>query len=506
MNLNILESLDLLTELSKSKALPIKHPDRFELDLIIKGLFYCLNDKVYHQEFPEKAAITDTEWLCANEGAIVLTDELNEVTIKRPYCCQFIGLSGKTYLWFQPGNYKTKRLKLCTLGSTCNTLVVHNIAADRPMFTEAWLSNTNNGVNFFCTMSAHLLCAGVSDQQSYYYSEGQTGPRAGGLKNLVDTYNFWSATEWPEVMELNAPRGKAEVASKKIRNIFYKGTLAEINASLVDLISYAIEDVNKTFAIFRNIFPAWLNALPSKESQYFYLKRAKVNYSIPSYFKDWFIATEAKYQAIKAEIKALVKENNENKVKEFLDELKTAQILAYTFEELPAKYKNKAGTQVLKKWNNPWLLAQELNPEVISIIDRWNNKYPAVNWKLDKTGFPLWYLNCDDSADSPICQLLLDASFITSEGPQPITYDKTLKFVYLRNGATIKITSPKKGLNTKDNCGSILSKDFIPYWENGTFTTHSESAKKIVNKMSEISYWTSVRSRLAELVVLSEQS
>lgn len=504
MNPKIIASLNYLKQLSQTVLLDYILPDRFELDLIKKGLFYCLNDKSYSKNFPEEACFADTEWLCSNEGAVYLTEHLPEVTVKRPFCAQFIGLSGRSYLWFQPSNYSDpKALVLCSLGDTCRTLVVHNIAADRQMFTESFTQNTNEGPNFFCTMSAHLLCAGVSDQQSFSYTAGQEGPRAGGLKNLIDVFNFWSETPFPEVFELSAKRGTAQQESKKIRDIFYKGSLADVNAMLPELIQYGMQDVNKVLAIFKNLYPAWLDALPSVESQYFYLKRAKVNYAIPTYFKEWFLETEAQYQAIKTEIQTLVKANNETKVKEFLLELEAAPILSFTLEELPAKYKNKAGTKVLKKWDNPWLLAQELNLAVVAIISKWNTKYPAVNWKVNESGYPIWYLASDDSADSPICQLLLEAVYNTDGNSYPITFDKVLKFVYITESNEVKkIVSPKKGQNTKDNCGSILSKDFIPYWDNGVFQTDSEVAKTIVDKMRLITYWTSVRSRLAELVVL----
>jgi hypothetical protein len=68
----------------------------------------------------------------------------------------------------------------------------------------------------------------------------------------------------------------------------------------------------------------------------------------------------------------------------------------------------------------------------------------------------------------------------------------------------VKITSPKKGLATKDNCGSVLSKEFTPLWETGVLSCSTDIAKQITVLMSRISYWTSVRSRLAELVALTQ--
>ena len=124
--------------------------------------------------------------------------------------------------------------------------------------------------------------------------------------------------------------------------------------------------------------------------------------------------------------------------------------------------------------------------------------YPAGSWKLDKEGIPDWYANTNHSADSPICQLLLDPQYTYAVGKSAaITYDKLKKFVYYIDSEQIKITSPKKGLNTKDNCGSILAKDFIDLWDEEALFTKGPEAQEIVKLMSSISYWTSVRKRLS---------
>jgi hypothetical protein len=497
MNHQIIQSLNDLANLSKTK--PGSAPSVVSRD-IKPGLFYCFDEDKYYEEFPEVACFADTEWQCSNEGAYDLTPDLS-VTIKVPYSCQFIGLSGKYYLWVRDRAEGQSPVS-CRLGAVIRTIVVHNMAADRPMFRESSEPNTNYGPNFFCTMSAHLLCAGLSDQQSFYYREGQTGNRAGSLKNLIDVYNFWSAEPYPKTMEYSARRGTAEPGSKKIRNIFYKGTASEIDAMFPELMAYGLEDVRKVSAIFTNLYPAWLDSLPSVESQYFYLKRAKVNYSLPSYYKEWFLSTEAKYQAIKAEIRELIKANTQDKLNEFILETGAVFKPVYKIDSLEPRFLNKARTKILKRWDNPWLLNQELNPEFKKVIQKWNEKYPAVSWEVDSKGIPAWYSKCDHSPDSPICQLLMDITYNHEGTPCPVSYDPSTKFVYKAGSGALsrKIVSPKKGLNTKDNCGSVLSKDFIPLWESGVLSTQSPIAKQVVEKMSLITYWTSVRSRLAELV------
>ncbi len=66
MNPKILESLQHLKLLNQTELLPINYPDRLELSLIKKGLFYCLNDKSYHQEFPEVACFADFELMSSS--------------------------------------------------------------------------------------------------------------------------------------------------------------------------------------------------------------------------------------------------------------------------------------------------------------------------------------------------------------------------------------------------------------------------------------------------------
>jgi hypothetical protein len=509
MNPKIVRSLELLHELQsvvvKDYAM-LSQSELLELYHYANG-FYCFNTALWHSTLPEEAAVADTEWLCSHEGSVDIAGIMT--TIRKPFCAQFIGLSGNSYIWFQPGDYRDpKTLSYCDLGELCNTLVVHNIAADRPMFLQSHNRNTNEGPNFFCTMSAHLLCAGVSSQQSWNYQMGSDKPRVGGLKNLVDVYNFWSQTEFPRVLELGAKRGNVKAEAKEIRDIFYKGDLKTVLGMLQELVTYGMSDVQKVVEVYRNLFPAWLDTLPAKESRYFYLKRAKVNYSLSDQYASWFRSTESKYQVIKEQINELIQANNQAKLSEFKLEI-DKEIEADPISHIPDSFclKNKPRT-LAKKWypnaeGKSYLLAQALVPGVQAVISKWQVKYNAGNWAIDNSCSPKW-AKTESSCDSPISQLLLDATYkYSSDLPAaPVMFDKNVKFVYYRGAEMVKITSPKKGLNTKDNTGSILAKDYIALWETGVLSCSTDTAKQITVLMSQISYWTSVRSRLAELAVL----
>lgn len=513
MNSKILRSLDLLHQLQTVEVKSYQLPDQTQL-LRMHGVpgFHNLVTKEVTEFLPETACFADFEWLCSNEGSTYITEELSAVTIRMPFMGQFIGESGNSYIWFQPGDYaQPETLEFCSVGERCNTFVVHNIAADRPMIAESYNPNTNEGPNFFCTMSAHVLCAGVSSQQSWEYQIGSDKPRSGGLKNLVDVYNFWSETDFPTVLNLGAKRGSVKAESKAIRDVFFKGSLKTVLGLLEELCHYGMADVEKVAKLYKNLFPAWLDSLPAKESQYFYLKRAKSNYALMAQFKEWFLVTEAQYQAICSEINDLIQANNQTKLAEFKAELNQSMTNFNPTAEALAPYclKGKQGT-LAKKWQSepgklPYLLAQELHLETQSVINHWQQLYNAGSWKVNSSGLPSW-AKTESSADSPISQLLLDATYrySTDLSPAVVMFDKTKKFVYYDNkNQLVKITEPKKGLNTKDNCGSVLSKGFIELWENGVLSCNTDTAKKVTELMGQISYWTSVRSRLAELYVLA---
>lgn len=489
MNPNILKSLKHLELLSKVKTLPYKTPN---WHTIPKLVFYCLNTEEITDSLPEEAFFADFEYQCNHEGSITLPG-FDPVQKKKPFCGQFIGLSGKSYVWFGDGE------ALCSVGDTATTFIVHNITADRPMILESWNPNTNLGPNFFCTMSAHLLLAGISGQQDWSYKAGDLGPRAGGLKNLIDVFNFWSAESYPEVMNRFATRGKARIAEKEIREIFYKGTSKEIAARLPELMTYGFEDVDKLVKLFPSMYDCWLEQLPMLESQYFYFKRAKVNYSLDSDFRTWFENTELKYQTELKLIDTKVRELTDSIVIGFTNEID--KVISSNPIEPPQECFTKSSkyTKLKAKYNNTYVLHKEFNPKLSFVVEKYSDEYPCINWELTNKGLPVW-------ADKPISsrsvdmQLLLKPKFRDTVNTQvQVKYARACGFYYEKDGVRVKITSPKKGLNTKDNCGSLFSKDFISYWESGVLSTDSGKSNEIVSVMASISYWTSVRSRLAEI-------
>jgi hypothetical protein len=489
MNPSIIKSLKHLKLLAQVKTLPYETTDWHSIPKLI---FYCLNTEEITDQLPEEAFFADFEWQCNHEGSITLPN-FDPIQRKKPFCGQFIGLSGKSYVWFGNGE------ALCSVGDTATTFVVHNIAADRPMISESWNPNTNLGPNFFCTMSAHLLLAGISGQQDWSYKAGDLGPRAGGLKNLIDVFNFWSAETYPEVMNRFATRGKARIAEKEIREIFYKGTAKEIAARLPELMAYGLEDVDKLVKLFPSMYACWLNQLPMLESQYFYFKRAKVNYSLDSDFKTWFENTEQKYQEALQQIDSKVVDLTQSIVTNFTNEIDEV-ISSNPIEPQQECYtKGSKYTKLKAKYKNAYVLHKEYNPKLNFVVEKYADEYPCISWELTNNGLPLW-------ADKPITsrsvdmQLLLKPKYRDSvESLVQVKYARECGFYYEKSGLRVKITSPKKGLNTKDNCGSLFSKDFIAYWENDTLSTEAPESKEIVQLMGSISYWTSVRSRLAEV-------
>jgi hypothetical protein len=450
-----LELISQFTEVKSKQFGPINWKKLREQKLV----FHNLNTKEITETLPEEAAIVDFEWLV-------------ETGMKRPF-----------YVWFGDSQ------NLCSVGTSCKTFICHNIEADRPCILESYEQNTNLGPNFFCTMSAHLLVAGIGNQQAFRYQPGATKARVGGLKNLIDVFNFWSAETYPEVLDYKAKRGEAKLEEKEIRDIFLTDEFQVLNR-LNDLMTYGFEDVDKVLRMLPSLHKAWMVSLPAKESQYFYLKRAKVNYSLSPEFHSWFENTEIIYQEKIAEVELKVKQITEQIQSEFNSDLESIKIP----DVLPEDFYTKSKVPKLKKkYENKNIIIKELDLAK-QVVAKYTKLFPDFTWQVSSAGAPLFLEGL--TSKSPAFQLLLSPTFRDN----PIFYSREIGFFYReKDGTQTKVTSPKKGLNTKDNCGSIFSKDFMDYWEDGTFKVDNEIAKEVVKVMSEISYWISIRTRIGEI-------
>lgn len=470
---------------------PVEYTQQFPWSLekciedgFVSDLWFDLQGQVYLNGIPEEFIALDFEWVVVESPAPIIGTAVGM-------------LSGKQYVWLSsrldPMGDQTP--KLCKIGDQVLLCLVHNVAADRPKVFEAHKDNSNLPPFFMCTSALHLLCAGAGGQQTWGFNSEDFKPyytEAGALKNLLDTYNFWTNSD-------------VQPEAKLIRNVFRDKPLSDIRLLFSELMDYSLKDPVMVAKLFAPLYKDYLVANPSEEGQYFAFKRGAVSINPIPNFEVWANSIEEDYQKKQLELNEITREILKEKALEFKKQI-DLNLVDYTLEELPADMKLKSGKAVKKNFANIYKQNMELNKNVRNICASWEEKYPAKDWDVAKDGFPSWYSELDELRyGSAISQLLCDLSIKTDEGICQITYErgqKGRKFLYRRPcGEVARVVNPAKGPMSEDNCGSLFAKDYISLFENGVIYSENIKANKITKLAADLSYWTSVRARVFHIIV-----
>jgi DNA polymerase gamma 1 len=454
---------------------------------LIDEIWFDLNGLKYPSGLPFKSGSIDFEWLMTEQNSSSIAPLIGTAQDEE---------TGMLYVWL------SKRLlnrnnppTLCPVGSTVRNLSCHNLAADRPKILESHL--IDDDIKWTCTMSTHLIVAGVGSQQSWGFSmEEGTEPyytEFSSTNGLIAVHNFW------------VPDSSVTAESKKTRNIFVEGTMEDVRENFPEIMAYALRDSVLVNEIVRYLMPAFYKALPSDIRQEAALIRGNTSLALAPHFKEWVESCEEEYQIacnwLNKKAAILINLVSAQFQKELLETLKV-----YELEELPLEFRTKKGAGPLMKKYAPAgggsiALNLALNPLTCQVVSKWETRFRTRSWEPDSAGLPKW-LKTEVTFESPLIQDLCELVYFG----QQVVYEsgKTgRKFCYVdkSTGELAKVFSPKKGPSTKDNCGSLFAKDFVSLFEDGSITSEKPIAIEIVTKAAELSYWTSIRSRMFKLLL-----
>lgn len=479
-----------------SQSFPFTLEEIKEFGLV--NVWFDLKGFIFPEGIPSEAIAVDYEWLVEESP--------------NPIIGTAISIEGDQYFWLddrllldtKDPNYAIQKGKLCSVGPTVKLAICHNIAADRPRTLESYTKSSDE-LLWFDTSAVHLILCGVGSQQSWafkveednqpYFTEG------GSLKNLLDVYNFHCSNH-KDFKPLLAE-------SKAIRNIFFKGSLADVQNSFADLMDYSLRDPLIVAHMVTELYAKYLDATPSDASRYALFIRGQVNMKPIPDLSRWFNTVESEYQSRLLLLNDLINKISQQKIKTFIAGLKAVAFDLQTLESLvpknsvlrkkDGKFKNnvlKSGSAVDLVYHS---LNLEFNEQYKSICDQWSKNYGAKNWSLIDKWLPE-ILTEGFTIKSANAQSLCDFQIKTSGHPKgtKIFYGRSIGFYFLTaDGLKQKVTSPKKGPKTLDNCGSLLGKDFVDLFETSVIFSENEKADQVCQLATEISYWTSVRKRLA---------
>ncbi|XP_030137690.3 DNA polymerase subunit gamma-1 [Taeniopygia guttata] len=154
-------------------------------------------------------------------------------------------------------------------------VVGHNVAFDRAFIKEQYLIQGSK-MRFLDTMSMHMAISGLTGFQRSLWMAAKHGKRKGlqqvkeHMKRTRSKAEGLAVTSWDWVhvssinnlADVHALYVGGEPLEKEAREIFVKGTMADIRSNFQELVSYCARDVQATHEVFQEQLPLFMERCP----------------------------------------------------------------------------------------------------------------------------------------------------------------------------------------------------------------------------------------------------
>ncbi|KAM7010472.1 DNA polymerase subunit gamma-1 isoform 1-T1 [Passerculus sandwichensis] len=154
-------------------------------------------------------------------------------------------------------------------------VVGHNVAFDRAFIKEQYLIQGSK-MRFLDTMSMHMAISGLTGFQRSLWMAAKQGKRRGLQQVKEHMKKTRSKAEGPVVTswdwvhvgsinnlaDVHALYVGGEPLEKEARELFVKGTMADIRSNFQDLVSYCARDVQATHEVFQEQLPLFMERCP----------------------------------------------------------------------------------------------------------------------------------------------------------------------------------------------------------------------------------------------------
>lgn len=371
------------------------------------------------------------------------------------------------YLWIHPCLLSGQDYEptLISIGSD-KIIIAHNASFDKVRVTESYqLTDSNVWLD---TMSMHINVSGLASGQRFWFTQESTNfsptwSKHGALNNLVDCYNFHCL-----------PLTNLQKSAKNDRNIFvHADHIREIVLQLPHLLQYALKDAYYTQCLFYSLFPKYHQANPSLTTLVGHTTLMRSFLPLHDDWDSWVQRCEQLWANCLE---------------------KQTQLLSTIALELLEAFRNdEIDTQT-----DPWLsqMDWEVNSKVTKTGKPASKWYGYPNWVRDiaKVGSDRSLIISKITTKQQISHLLLRLKW---DG-NPIIHSKSLGWCFFnqQTQALERIPHPKE---QDANVGNLITKDFLAEFESGLISSDLPQAQELLDLSIAISYWTSVRSRVAEV-------
>uniref|UniRef100_A0A8C0V9M1 DNA polymerase subunit gamma-1 n=1 Tax=Cyanistes caeruleus TaxID=156563 RepID=A0A8C0V9M1_CYACU len=154
-------------------------------------------------------------------------------------------------------------------------VVGHNVAFDRAFIKEQYLIQGSK-MRFLDTMSMHMAISGLTGFQRSLWMAAKHGKRKGlqqvkeHMKKMRSKAEGPAITSWDWVhvssinnlADVHALYVGGEPLEKEARELFLKGTMADVRSNFQDLMSYCARDVQATHEVFQEQLPLFMERCP----------------------------------------------------------------------------------------------------------------------------------------------------------------------------------------------------------------------------------------------------
>lgn len=368
---------------------------------------------------------------------------------------------------------------LVPLGTVNSLLIAHNVAFDRQRTHEAYYLRHDPfhptepfGNLWLDTMSMHINVSGLASEQRFMFSQsdktfmGVTKPAwadKGAMNNLVDAYNFHCQPMIPLEKEV-----------KKTRNLFVVAeSMGDFVPNRAELVTYALGDVKTTFELYSVLVLKYLQANPSLTTLYGHFAISSTVLPVVPNWHEWVEGCEKLWR-------------------ESLD--RQDELLSELAEQAMTDWKNDD----INADQDPWL--SQLDWEANYALKK--DGKPKSCWY----GVPMWYRKSSRN-DKELGKIVLEPITTKSRlshlllrlkwNGEPIVFESERGWTYWDNEKSRYERLPHPA-SEDQNVGGVLSKDFLPYFEDGTLSSDLPQAQELIKLAVTVSYWTSVKSRVLE--------
>ncbi|NXD15849.1 DPOG1 polymerase, partial [Nothocercus nigrocapillus] len=154
-------------------------------------------------------------------------------------------------------------------------VVGHNVAFDRAFVREQYLIQGSR-VRFLDTMSMHMAISGLTGFQRSLWMAARHGKKKGlqqvkqhmrktqgrGEGPAIASWDWVDVSSINNLADVHALYVGGEPLEKEARELFVKGTMADVRSNFQDLMTYCARDVQATHEVFQEQLPLFMERCP----------------------------------------------------------------------------------------------------------------------------------------------------------------------------------------------------------------------------------------------------